>query len=193
MDSENLVRDLNIVREYFSHNMRTSTAMVVATVSIFKFGLSDDTDNMTDMIMESSYFLDVYDKGMEVLFNFVLGNPIENGQEKFDPVKIAGKVTEDLRCSIQEQNIKISCIFDEMVSVKTNSYIAKTVLELVLCEEIRKCTSELLIHSRDNVLTIKKLNQSDTPEIYQIFNKLLAEVGIEFSYSPEAVSLRFNA
>lgn len=148
---------------------------------------------MTDMIIESSYFLDIYDKGMEVLFNFVLGKPIKNEQEKFDPVKIAGKVIEDLRCSIQEQNIKVSCFFDEMSPVKTNSYIAKTLLELILCEEIRKCSSELSIHSRDNVLTIKKLNKSDTPEVYQIFNRLLAEVGIEFSYSTESVSLRFKA
>lgn len=193
MDSENLIRNLNIVREYFSHNMRTSTAMVVATVSIFKFGLSDDTDNMTDMIIESSYFLDVYDKGMEVLFNYVLNKPIKNEKEKFDPVKITGKVIEDLRCSIQEQNIKVSCIFDEMSPVKTNSYIAKTLLELILCEEIRKCNSELSIHSRDNVLTMKKLNQTDIPEIYQIFNKILAEVQIDFSYNADSVSLRFKA
>ncbi len=191
MDSENLIHNLSVVREYFSHNMRTSTAMVVATVSIFKFGLSDDTDNMTDMIIESSYFLDVYDKGMEVLFNFVLGKPIKNEQEKFDPVKITGKVIEDLRCSINEQNIKVSCIFDEMSEVKTNSYIAKTLLELILCEEVRKCSSELNIVSRDNVLTLKKSNQTDIPEIYNIFNKILAEVNIEFTYTSDSVSLRF--
>lgn len=191
MDSENLIHNLSVVREYFSHNMRTSTAMVVATVSIFKFGLSDDTDNMTDMIIESSYFLDVYDKGMEVLFNFVLGKPIKNEQEKFDPVKITGKVIEDLRCSINEQNIKVSCIFDEMSEVKTNSYIAKTLLELILCEEVRKCSSELNIVSRDNVLTFKKANQTDIPEIYNIFNKILAEVNIEFTYTSDSVSLRF--
>ena len=191
MDSENLIHNLSVVREYFSHNMRTSTAMVVATVSIFKFGLSDDTDNMTDMIIESSYFLDVYDKGMEVLFNFVLGKPIKNEQEKFDPVKITGKVIEDLRCSINEQNIKVSCIFDEMSDVKTNSYIANTLLELILCEEVRKCSSELNIVSRDNVLTLKKANQTDIPEIYNIFNKILAEVNIEFTYTSDSVSLRF--
>lgn len=191
MDSENLIHNLSVVREYFSHNMRTSTAMVVATVSIFKFGLSDDTDYMTDMIIESSYFLDVYDKGMEVLFNFVLGKPIKNEQEKFDPVKITGKVIEDLRCSINEQNIKVSCIFDEMSEVKTNSYIAKTLLELILCEEVRKCSSELNIVSRDNVLTLKKANQTDIPEIYNIFNKILAEVNIEFTYTSDSVSLRF--
>ena len=92
MDSENLIHNLSIVREYFSHNMRTSTAMVVATVSIFKFGLSDDTDNMTDMIIESSYFLDVYDKAIVVLFNYVLNKPIKNVKEKFDTVTITGYV-----------------------------------------------------------------------------------------------------
>ena len=71
--------------------------------------------------------------------------------------------------------------------------IAKTLLELILCEEIRKCNSELSIHSRDNVLTMKKLNQTDIPEIYQIFNKILAEVQIDFSYTADSVSLRFKA
>lgn len=193
MDYENLIHNLSIVREYFSHNMRTSTAMVVATVSIFKFGLSDDTDNMTDMIIESSYFLDVYDKGMEVLFNYVLEKPIKNEKEKFDPVKITGKVIEDLRCSIQEQNIKVSCIYDEMNPVKTNSYIAKTLLELILCEEIRKCSSELSIHSRGDVLTIKKSYNTDIPDIYQIFKKILAEVEIDFTYTSDSVSLRFKS
>ena len=193
MDSENLIHNLSIVREYFSHNMRTSTAMVVATVSIFKFGLSDDTDNMTDMIIESSYFLDVYDKGMEVLFNYVLNKPIKNEKEKFDPVKITGKVIEDLRCSIQEQNIKVSCIYDEMDPVKTNSYIAKTLLELILCEEIRKCSSELSIHSRGDVLTIKKSYNTDIPDIYQIFKNILAEVEIDFIYTSDSVSLRFKS
>ena len=193
MNSDTLINDLSVVREYFSHNMRTSTAMVVATVSIFKFGLSDDTDNMTDMIIESSYFLDVYDKGMEVLFNYVLNKPIKNEKEKFDPVKITGKVIEDLRCSIQEQNIKVSCIYDEMNPVKTNSYIAKTLLELILCEEIRKCSSELSIHSRGDVLTIKKSYNTDIPDIYQIFKNILAEVEIDFIYTSDSVSLRFKS
>ena len=192
MDSENLVRDLSIVREYFSHNMRTSTAMVVATVSLFKFGLSDDTDDsMTDMIIESAYFLDVYDKGMEVMFNYVLGKPIRNDKEIFDPVKITGKVIEDLKCSIKDQNINVTCIFGEMEIFETNSYVAKTILELILCEEIRKCTDEISIHTRGNVLTIKKTNSNDAPEMYKLFTKFLKELNIELSYSNDIVTMRF--
>lgn len=191
MNSNTLINDLSVVREYFSHNLRTSTAMVVATVSIFKFGLSDDTDNMADMIIESSYFLDVYDKGMEVLFNYVLGKPIRNDKEAFDPVKITGKVIEDLRSSIKEQNINILCFFEDMKPVETNSYVAKTLLELILCEEIRKCTSDLTISSRDNILLIKKTKGTKNPEIYNIFARFFKEFNIEFTYTEDTLTLRF--
>lgn len=191
MNSNTLINDLSVVREYFSHNLRTSTAMVVATVSIFKFGLSDDTDNMADMIIESSYFLDVYDKGMEVLFNYVLGKPIRNDKEAFDPVKITGKVIEDLRSSIKEQNINVLCFFEDMKPVETNSYVAKTLLELILCEEIRKCTSDLTISSRDNILLIKKEKGTKNPEIYKIFARFFKEFNIEFTYTEDTLTLRF--
>lgn len=191
MNSNTLINDLSVVREYFSHNLRTSTAMVVATVSIFKFGLSDDTDNMADMIIESSYFLDVYDKGMEVLFNYVLGKPIRNDKEAFDPIKITGKVIEDLRSSIKEQNINVLCFFEDMKPVETNSYVAKTLLELILCEEIRKCTSDLTISSRDNILLIKKTKGTKNPEIYNIFARFFKEFNIEFTYTEDTLTLRF--
>ncbi len=191
MNADTLINDLSIVREYFSHNLRTSTAMVVATVSIFKFGLSDDTDSMADMIIESSYFLDVYDKGMEILFNYILGKPIRNDKEIFDPVKITGKVIEDLRSTIKEQNITISCFFEDMNKCETNSYVAKTLLELILCEEIRKCNSSINVSSRENVLYLKKSTETKNPEIYDIFARFFAEFNIEFTYTLDSLTLRF--
>ncbi len=182
MNSDTLINDLSVVREYFSHNLRTSTAMVVATVSLFKFGLSDDSDSMADMIVESAYFLDVYDKGMEILFNYILGKPIRNDKETFDPVKITGKVIEDLKNTVKEQN---------MNTCETNSYVAKALLELILCEEIRKCNAEMTISSRDNVLCIKKTTETKNPEIYKIFAKFFAEFSIEFTYTLDTITLRF--
>ncbi len=191
MNSDTLINDLSVVREYFSHNLRTSTAMVVATVSLFKFGLSDDSDSMADMIVESAYFLDVYDKGMEILFNYILGKPIRNDKETFDPVKITGKVIEDLKNTVKEQNINIFCCFENMNTCETNSYVAKALLELILCEEIRKCNVEMTISSRDNVLCIKKTTETKNPEIYKIFAKFFAEFSIEFTYTLDTITLRF--
>ena len=191
MNSDTLINDLSVVREYFSHNLRTSIVMVVATVSLFKFGLSDDSDSMADMIVESAYFLDVYDKGMEILFNYILGKPIRNDKETFDPVKITGKVIEDLKNTVKEQNINIFCCFENMNTCETNSYVAKALLELILCEEIRKCNAEMTISSRDNVLCIKKTTETKNPEIYKIFAKFFAEFSIEFTYTLDAITLRF--
>ena len=191
MNSDTLINDLSVVREYFSHNLRTSTAMVVATVSLFKFGLSDDSASMADMIVESAYFLDVYDKGMEILFNYILGKPIRNDKETFDPVKITGKVIEDLKNTVKEQNINIFCCFENMNTCETNSYVAKALLELILCEEIRKCNAEMTISSRDNVLCIKKTTETKNPEIYKIFAKFFAEFSIEFTYTLDTITLRF--
>ena len=191
MNSDTLINDLSVVREYFSHNLRTSTAMVVATVSLFKFGPSDDSDSMADMIVESAYFLDVYDKGMEILFNYILGKPIRNDKETFDPVKITGKVIEDLKNTVKEQNINIFCCFENMNTCETNSYVAKALLELILCEEIRKCNAEMTISSRDNVLCIKKTTETKNPEIYKIFAKFFAEFSIEFTYTLDTITLRF--
>ena len=191
MNSDTLINDLSVVREYFSHNLRTSTAMVVATVSLFKFGLGEASDIMDNMIVESAYFLDVYDKGMEILFNYILGKPIRNDKETFDPVKITGKVIEDLKNTVKEQNINIFCCFENMNTCETNSYVAKALLELILCEEIRKCNAEMTISSRDNVLCIKKTTETKNPEIYKIFAKFFAEFSIEFTYTLDTITLRF--
>lgn len=191
MNQNTLINDISVVREYFSHNLRTSTAIVVATVSLFKFGFSDDTDSMADTIVESSYFLDVYDKGMEILFNYLLGKPVCNNKDTFEPVKIANRVVEDLQCTITEQNVKVLCSFNDTCKCETNSYVAKTLMELVLCEEIRKCASTLTISSQNNILYIKKTYETKDPEIYRIFAKIFAEFNIDFTYTPNALTLRF--
>lgn len=191
MNSNTLINDLNIVREYFSHNLRTSTAMVVATVSMFKYGLSDDTDNIADMIIESAYFLDIYDKGMETLFSYIFGNTLRNDKEHIDPVKIAGKLIDDIKNSIKTQGVEIECFFDEMDIDNNNSYVVKTLIELILCEEIRKCESKLVIKAKDNVFTILRDKVFQSPEIYSIFARILLELNIKFEYSSENLILRF--
>lgn len=192
MDSNILVKDLSVVREYFSHNMRTATAMVVATVSIFKFGLDDDTENLSNMIIESSYFLDIYDKGMEVLFNYILGKPLRSEKDEIDPVKITARLIEDLQCSIKEQGLNVECYFDDMTISETNSYIVKTLLELILCEEIKKSEAGIEIKTGDKTFSIRKAAPTDNPEIYDIYVKLLSDLNIEFKYTKDNLTLKFK-
>lgn len=191
MADSNLIKDLSIVREYFSHNMRTSTAMVVATVSMFKYGLSDDIDNMSDIVIESAYFLDIYDKGMETLFSYLFDNKIRNDKEQIDPLKIAGRLIEDIKNSTKTQGVEIECSFDTMNINNTNSYAVKTLIELILCEEIRKSESKLILKAKGNTFTIIREKPSELPAIYSIFARFLKELNIEFTYNNETLILRF--
>ena len=74
---------------------------------------------------------------------------------------------------------------------ESNSYVAQSLLELILCEEIRKCTADMTISSRDNILYIKKGAECKNPEIYRIFAKFFAEFNIEFTYTLDTLTLRF--
>lgn len=184
------VKDLSTVREYFSHNIRTSAAMVVATVMVFKCGLSEDTDNMSDIISESAYFLDVYDKGMEIMFDFVLGKPIEKETDIIEPSKLINHFMAKVPLTIAEQGINFSIDTDDF-KIKTNGHIVKNLIEMVLCEEARKSSGNISITCKEGVFLISKENKVDVPDIFELFVRLFAALNIEFSCSSNQIQMRF--
>lgn len=185
------IKDLSTVREYFSHNIRTSTAMVVATVMVFKCGLGDDMENMSDVIAESAYFLDVYDKGMEILFDFVLGIPVRDDMEEIEPSRLIGHFITKVPITITEQGINLSVDTDGF-KFKSNSHIVKNLLEIILCEEARKSRGNVKITGRDGVYAIDKDTRSEIPAIFAIFKRLFAKLGIGFDYNENRLELRFK-
>lgn len=183
--------ELSIVREYFSHNIRTSTAMVVATVMVFKCGLGDDMENMSDVISESAYFLDVYDKGMEILFDFVLGVPVSADKEEIEPSRLISHFTTKVPITIAEQGISLSVDTDSF-KFKSNGHIVKNLLEIILCEEARKSRGSVKITGRNGVYVIEKENPGENPAIFAIFVRLFGKLGIDFSYGEKRLELRFG-
>ncbi len=183
--------ELSVVREYFSHNIRTSTAMVVATVMVFKCGLGDDMENMSDVISESAYFLDVYDKGMEILFDFVLGVPVSTDKEEIEPSRLISHFTTKVPITIAEQGISLSVDTDSF-KFKSNGHIVKNLLEIILCEEARKSRGSVKITGRNGVYVIEKENPGETPAIFAIFARLFGKLGIGFSYGEKRLELRFG-
>ncbi len=184
-------KELSVVREYFSHNMRTSAAMVVATVMVFKCGLGDDMENMSDVISESSYFLDVYAKGMEVMFDFVLDVPMGEEIEEIEPSKLINHFMAKVPITISEQGINFAVEMDNF-KFKTNSHIVKTLIEMILCEEARKSKGNIRINGKDGLYVIDKdIPVDEIPEIFNLFVKLFQKLNIDFSYNEKLIKLRF--
>lgn len=184
------IKELSVVREYFSHNIRTSAAMVVATVMVFKCGLGDDVDNMSDIISESAYFLDVYGKGMEVMFDFVLGQPIETATEEIEPSKLINHFMAKVPLTISEQGINFSLDTDDF-KIKTNGHIVKNLIEIILCEEARKSNGNITITGKNGLYTISRENPVEVPSIFALLVRLFAKLSIEFSCGEKQLQMRF--
>lgn len=185
------VKELSDVREYFSHNIRTSTAMVVATVMVLKYGLSEEDSTGTDIISESAYFLDVYDKGMDICFDFVLGKPVKNDGEEISPSKIIRHFAAKLPITIKEQGIDFSEDLDEFVC-KSNGYMVKTLLEMILCQEVRAAKGKLSVTGKNGEYRLINSEPiGKPPEIYKIFKKIFADLGTDFSFGDNFLTLRF--
>lgn len=185
------LNDLSTVREYFSHNIRTSTAMVVATVMVFKCGLGDDIENMSDVISESAYFLDVYSKGMEIMFDFVLNVPITDEKEEIEPAKLINHFMAKVPITLSEQGINFAVELDNF-KVNTKSHIFKNLIELILCEEARKSRGNIKITGKNGLYTIDKDSAFEVPEIYKLFTRLFKKLGIEFTYTDKQIKMRFE-
>lgn len=188
------IKELSLVREFFSHNIRTSTAIVVATAMIFKYNLLDepDPDSDSDIISESAYFLDVYDKGMDICFDFVLNKPIRNDLEEVYPSKIIRHFQNKLPITIKDQGIDLEIELDEFVA-KSNLHALKTLIEIILCQEVRNCKGVMKIKGEAGVYSIVcEEALSAYPEIYNIFQKLLAIFGVDFSFDNNSIVLRFD-
>lgn len=185
------IKELAEVREYFSHNIRTSTAMVVATVMVFKYGLSEEEDSGSDIISESAYFLDIYDKGMDICFDFVLGKGISSRCEEIFPSRIIRHFQGKLPITIKEQGIDIETDMDDFC-IKSNGYNVKSLLEIILCQEIRNAKGKMKISGQNGLYQIyNEIPIGSPPEIYNIFKRLLSMLGAEFSFDNNGISLRF--
>lgn len=184
------IKELSDVREYFSHNIRTSTAMVVATVMVFKYGLSEE-DSGSDIISESAYFLDIYDKGMDICFDFVLGKIAHNVEEEIFPSKIIRHFQGKLPLTIKEQGLTIETELDDFCA-KSNGHTLKSLLEIILCQEIKNAKGNMKISGKNGLYSIRNETPIGAPpQIYNIFKKLLALLGAEFSFDNNGISLRF--
>lgn len=186
------ISSLNIVREYFSHNMRTSTAMVVATLMIGKCELGSGIENISEILYESAYFLDIYDKGMEICFDYVLGEPVSKELDDVYPSKVINHVHSQLPMTLEEQEVSVELNIDDFTT-KSNSYIIKSLLEVILCEEVRRAKGVLKISgSGGEYLISRQPSDFERPAIFTVFTKMFAELGIKLIYDDINIWLRFN-
>lgn len=186
--TRNLEKELDITYRYFSHHIRTCTSVVVAMLDVVAEGLTDES--MTSMIMESGYLLDIYDRGMSVCFNHILGKPHKIELEQVDL---------NLLISLYEKNAVskeggISVVYDTCTkSVTCDAYSFKSLFQILLQEALSSSKSELKVTLNENTLSVVPDNgYNEIQGVFSIFAEIFGRTGIVMTYDKSIINLRFT-
>lgn len=186
--AENSNKRVEIVHRYFSHHIRTNTAVIVAMLEAINEGLSDES--MTQMIMESGYLLDLFDRGMSVCFNHILGKEESSQPEDIDlkllvNLFIENAVPKDGSCNTESnipENLKVHC----------EPFAFKSLLQILMHEGALAAQGKLSVLYADNTISIKPDGGFyENPPAFAIFKEVLAKQGIYTKYDKTSIELRF--
>jgi len=179
---------LELVYKYFSHHMRTNTAVIVAMLEAINEGLSDES--MNQMIMESGYLLDIFDRGMSVCFNHIFNKEESSDPEGVDLLTLVNLfvnngVTKDGSCNAEisiPENLKIQC----------EPYSFKSLIQIFLHEAALVTQNSFRVRFKGNQLDIEPdKGFYENPPVFAIFKEVLARQGIATEYSKISITLRF--
>lgn len=187
--AESREKNLETVYKYFSHHIRTNTSVIVATLEAINEGLSDQS--MTEMIMESGYLLDLFDRGMSVCFNHILGKEESSQPENVElglliNLFIKNAVTKDGTCCTAitiPKNIKIHC----------EPYSFKNLTQILLHETALVSRCSFKADFKGNELTIAPDHgYYEFPAVFSIFEEIYAKQEITAIYNKTSIILRFR-
>jgi hypothetical protein len=185
--AESPEKRLELVYKYFSHHMRTNTAVIVAMLEAINEGLSDES--MTEMVMESGYLLDLFDRGMSVCFNHLFDKKESSEPEQIELLTlvnlfISNAVTKDGTIST---NINIP----SELKVTCEPYAFKSLVQIFLHETALVTQESFSVEFADNVITMTPDGGFfENPEVFQIFADLLAKQNIKLEYDNVSIRLR---
>ena len=190
---QDIKNSFQVVYKYFSHNIRTSTATIVAMLEALKDGLGDDADEMMSMITESGFLLDLFDRGLSSCSNYILSGEISGVQDRINLHRLVNRFLDEVTyfqdTGAERPEIDIPDDFE----VDDTSYIFKTLFQIILFEASKTCADCMKISLRQGQLSVRCANLfTENPEILKLFIEMFTAVGIEAGYDGEIYNMRFD-
>jgi hypothetical protein len=156
-------------------------------------GFEDDGGEMMEMVAQSGFLLDLFDRGMSATFHFLISDEIDHRDDEI----YLGKLTEHLmeKISVLNENPEIVLEIDiePDFCVKNNAYLMKSIFMITIYEALKNASGKLLIKGAAPLLTLTSENTySDLPAVIQIFTEMFRKARIDLSYDSNTISMRFN-
>jgi hypothetical protein len=182
-------KQIEIVYKYFSHHIRTNTAVIVAMLEAINDGLTDDS--ATSMIMESGFLLDLFDRGMSVCFNHILRKAESSSPESVNLFKLISLFIDNGMS--KESGCTADISIPQDTAIQCEPYSFKSLILILMHESALAAQSGLNIEFRDDTLKITPDSGFyENPPILEIFSEIFAKQGFHFEYNNNFFLLRFT-
>jgi len=183
--------ELFTIYEYFSHNFRTFTSTIVASIEVLKLELDVDEKFNIASIYESSYLLDLYDNAFNICLKHALGKDETLKKSNFNPLTmVKGLLGEfDDLANLKQINI---CIEGVGENVYGYEFIYKNLFQVIVYEIIRLSQENISIRFWDSRIEVLFGNiREKLPEIFLIFKEILEKYDMVFFYRNNTAVLEF--
>lgn len=185
---------LKCAYEYFSHNIRTATSTIVAILEAIKSGLVEDDEmqDMMDMVVESGFFLDMFDSGMETCFRFLVDSTAPVSSELIDINKLVPHFMERVPKLMEERGTTVVQNITSSIRTDGSAHTIKVLLEIILYEAVKSSGETLTVSSEDRTLTVVSSEPFvEIPEVFSILKDILSRCGVSFDWTEESFVLGF--
>ncbi|MGC8768549.1 hypothetical protein [Calditerrivibrio sp.] len=184
-------KELIKIYEYFSHNFRTCTSTIVATLEALKMDLINVNDEEMNSVYESAYIMDILDISLNICIDHLIQKEVKNTDYELNVTNLIKKFLDEQKSFILLNEVETNVSGDDLVIYK-NGYILKYLLQLIIFEAIKNSSDFLNIRVSDKEVHIKINNPKDNPPV--IFN-LLADIfhkyGFKFTFNDKEYTLEF--
>lgn len=185
--------ELITVYKYFSHHIRTSTSTIVAMMEAVKDDIGDDSGEMIELVAQSGFILDLFDRGMSATFRYLIESEIEQQESKINIKKLTEHLLERTCVLNEVPFLKLDINIDSDFDVESSAYLLKSIFLIIVYEAVKNASEKLTIVGKAPLLSLISENDFTAfPEIIHIFSEMLEKVGVKLSYGKNTISMRFD-
>ena len=183
--------NLQTVYSYFSHHMRNCTAMIATSVTLLSHKMSNDEERLFNEVIESSFLLDLFDRGMHICFQEVF----EDTTEYTDTLNLEQAVLHfvvQCKSLMEEKGVKLNLHVGSPAMISGQVHEIRTLTNIIMYELINQTHVILTGKLINKKLTVTADGQVVVPEIWALFKQILGKHNVRFEYIKNRCVLEFN-
>lgn len=185
---EIIKKKFNDIYKYFSHNLRTSTSTIVAMLEAIKDGLTEDAEEMIELVHEAGFLLDVFDKGMSTCSNYAVKEKLEGPDERINLKKLTEHFFSRL-IMYEEAIIEIP----DNIEINDKAFAFKNLYCILLHESLRTSNGFFKITGDKHHVTFEcKDLFNGYLDICYLIKDIFNEINIDMIIDTNTITLRFN-